>query len=190
MIIREKQIKHIGLLKYMLKEIQEIVNSHSIEEIKSQCVYNSWCDKPDDPLAQNWNFSLYNKHFTVPPPPPMFKNIEENLAEIPDAYQSFINFMHPHTVLPTHYDDEGNQTNMGTLRVVGLKCYQITAGVIIPSNDPELCGLNINGEIIPTHEGEIIAFDGTKPHGGWNRTDQWRITWIIDMYKTGFLINT
>ncbi len=190
MIITGNQIKSHGYLKYMLKEIQGIISKHTIEEIKSQCVANSWCDNPKDPLSNNWNFSLYNKHFTVPPPPSMFKNIEENLATIPDVYQSFINFMAPNTVLPTHQDDEGNQTNFGTLRVVGFKCYQITAGVLIPSEDPELCGLNIDGQITSTRQGEIIAFDGTRPHGGWNKTDQWRITWIIDMYKTGFLINT
>lgn len=190
MIVPGDKIKSIGLLRYMLKEIQEIVSTHSMEEIKSQCVVNSWCDNPEDRQSHNWNFSLYNKHFVVPPPPTMFKNIEFNLASIPDVYQSFINFMHPHSVLPVHQDDEGDQTNMGTLRVVGYKCYQITAGVLIPSEDVNLCGLDINGTIIPTRQGEIIAFDGTKPHGGWNRTDQWRITWIIDMYKTGFLINT
>jgi hypothetical protein len=120
----------------------------------------------------------------------MFKNIEDNLASIPDVYQSFINFIHPHTKLPIHKDNEDDQTNFGTLKVVGYKCYQITAGVIIPSEDPKLCGLNIDGEIISTSQGEIIAFDGTKPHGGWNNTDQWRVTWIIDMYKTGFLTDT
>ena len=186
MIISGNKIKSYGYLKYMLKEIQEIISTHTMEEIKSQCVVNAWCDDPAQSLSNNWNFSLYNKHFTVPSPPPIFKNIEDNLATIPDVFQSFINFMHPMSILPKHQDDEGTQGNMGTLRSAGFKTLQITAGVLIPSQDTKLCGLNINGEIIPTVQGEIIAFDGTVPHSGWNYTDQWRVTWIIDMYKTGF----
>jgi hypothetical protein len=186
MIIPGNKIKSILLLNYMMKEIQEIFSTHSIEEIKSQCVVNAWAEDSTDPQSRNWNFSLYNRHFVVPSPPSVFKNIEDNLATIPDVYQSFINFMAPDSFLPTHQDNEGNQTNFGTLKVVGLKCFQITAGIKVPSNDSKLCGLDINGEIIPTFQNEIIAFDGTEPHGGWNYTDQWRITWIIDMYKTGF----
>lgn len=187
MVIPGSRIKSIDLLQTMLAEVQDIIKNTPFEEIKRQAVVNEWTKDPDHHnLAGNWNFSLYNKHFEVPPPPAMFSNIERLLGTIPDAYQSFINFMAPHTILPTHADDEGEQTNFGTLKVVGRKCYQVTAGVIIPSTDPELCGLNLDGLITHTEEGKIVAFDGTKPHGGWNNTDQWRVTWIIDMYKTGF----
>jgi Aspartyl/Asparaginyl beta-hydroxylase len=187
MIIPGNKIKEIEKLKEILAEIQSIISATPIEDIKSQVVVNDWSDTPESSCYGNWNFSLYNKHYMVPTPPAMFKNIEDKLGTIPDVFQSFINFMAPNTVLPTHCDDENNSGNFGTLRAAGFKCYQITAGVQIPSNNAEVCGLNIDGFITNTEQGSIVAFDGTKPHNGWNRSDSWRITWIVDMYKTGFL---
>jgi hypothetical protein len=187
MIIPAEKIKTISTLREILVDVQEIFSKVTYDEIKQQAVVNEWSkDDPTKPSHGNWNFALYNKHWTIPEAPAMFNEVVAKIEKLPDCFQAFINFMKPNSILPEHMDDESSNGNYGTLKSAGIKCYQISCGIHIPSSDPELCGLEINKEIAVVGEGKIIAFDGTLPHRGWNNTDQWRVTLIYDMYKTGF----
>jgi hypothetical protein len=186
MIVSADKIKTISTLREILTDVQEIFSKVTYEEIKQQAVVNEWSNNASKPSYGNWNFALYNKHWTIPEAPIMFKEVTSKIEKLPDCFQAFINFMKPNSILPEHMDDESTEGNLGTLRSAGLKCYQISCGIHIPSIDPALCGLEVNKEVIVVGENEIIAFDGTLPHRGWNNTDQWRVTLIYDMYKTGF----
>jgi len=186
MLIDINKCKWLPQIIEIRDEVKNVINSISHNELKSICVANEWTTTPTKPSYGNWNFSLYNKHWVVPNPPDILMNVNRKIGEIPDCFQSFINFMKPNSILPKHMDDESIEGNMGTLKSAGLKCYQISCGIQIPSTDVSLCGLDLNGEIIAVGENDIIAFDGTKPHSGWNKTDNYRVTLIFDMYKTGF----
>ena len=186
MIISADKIKTISELREILVDMQEIFNNVTYEEIKQQAVINEWSINSTAKSYGNWNFSLYNKHWTIPEVPDMFKDVVKKIEKLPDCFQAFINFMQPNSILPEHLDDESPNGNYGTLKSAGIKCYQISCGIHIPSSDPIECGLEINKEIIAVEQNSIIAFDGTLPHRGWNNTDQWRVTLIYDMYKTGF----
>lgn len=185
MLVSIDNCKSKEKIKEILIDIQEIFNNHSLEEIKNSVVVNEWNTDPTRETYGNWNFSLYNKHWIVPDPP-LFEKVSEKISQIPECFQSFINVMKPHSILPTHMDDESSEGNVGTLRCAGTKCYQISAGIKIPSVDPAVCGLKIGEDIITVGTGEIIVFDGTIPHSGWNKSEDWRITWILDVYKTDF----
>lgn len=188
MMIPAEKIKTINDLKIILADVQEIFNNTSYDVIKEQAVINEWGkNNTTNPANGNWNFALYNKHWTIPNAPPMFDEVVKKIESLPDCFQAFINFMKPNSVLPEHMDDESANGNYGTLRCAGIKCYQISCGIHIPSTNPTLCGLEINKEIVTVGQGDIIAFDGTLPHRGWNNTDSWRVTLIYDMYKTGFI---
>jgi hypothetical protein len=187
MTIPAEKIKTIAELKEILLDVQEIFSKTTYDKIKQQAVVNEWSkDDPAKPSHGNWNFALYNKHWTIPDVPPMFEEVVKKMELLPDCFQAFINFMKPNSTLPEHMDDESLDGNYGTLRSAGIKCYQISCGIHIPSTDPALCGLEINKEVVTFGAGDIIAFNGTLPHRGWNNTDQWRVTLIYDMYKTGF----
>jgi hypothetical protein len=188
MMIPAEKIKTINELRAILVEVQTIFDNTTYDEIKQQAVVNEWSkDNELNPAHGNWNFALCNKHWTIPDAPNMFAEVVKKIGLLPDCFQAFINFMKPNSVLPEHMDDESINGNYGTLRCAGIKCYQISCGIHIPSIDPILCGLELNKEIITIGQGEIVAFDGTLPHRGWNNTDQWRVTLIYDMYKTGFI---
>lgn len=187
MMIPAEKIKTLTELKEILIDVQKIFSNTTYEQIKQQAVVNEWSkDDPSKPAHGNWNFALYNKHWTIPDAPPMFSDVVKKIEVLPDCFQAFINFMKPNSILPEHMDDESANGNYGTLKSAGIKCYQISCGVHIPSSNPIECGLEVNKEIVTVEQGGIIAFDGTLPHRGWNNTDQWRVTLIYDMYKTGF----
>lgn len=186
MLVDINKLKWLPQLIEIQSEVKYVIDSMTHDELKAMCVANDWSHKPTSPSFGNWNFSLYNKHWIVPNPPDILMPVNEKIGKIDDCFQAFVNFMRPNSVLPVHADDESEAGNMGTLRSAGLKCYQISCGIQVPSDDPELCGLNINGQVVPVKQGEIIAFDGSVPHNGWNKTDQYRVTLIFDMYKTGF----
>jgi hypothetical protein len=186
MIIPTEKMKDLSLVTEIMHDTINMINSTSYEQIKMDVVANDWSTNPNKPSYGNWNFSLYNKHWTIPEIPEYMKSIQQKIEQIPDCFQSFINFIRPNTILPKHMDDETLEGNMGTLRCAGIKCYQVSCGIVIPSIDSLQCGLDIDGTIVSHGKGEIIVFDGTKPHWGWNKTDSWRVTLILDMYKTGF----
>lgn len=186
MIIPTEKMKDLALVTEIMHDVTQMLEGRDYNQIKTEVVANDWSTNPNKPAYGNWNFSLYNKHWTIPDVPDYMKDVQRKIELLPDCFQTFINFIRPHSILPTHIDNESENTNMGTLKCVGIKCYQVSCGIVIPSVDPEVCGLDIGGNIVTLDKGEIIVFDGTAPHCGWNKTDSWRVTLIFDMYKTSF----
>lgn len=69
------------------------------------------------------------------------------------------------------------------------KVYAIVIGVDIPSTNIKECGFRIGDETFLLKTGDIIAFDGQEPHGGWNYTDKWRYTINMDIKEEYWNVN-
>ena len=152
------------------------------EEVQEQIKNNLYNDenkievKPKNKITKNFN---------------EFDDIIDIIKKIPHCFQCFINFIEPNTIVDKHTDT--NLVSMigddvQELENFGNKLYQCVFAISIPSKKPELCAFNIGGIIHPTKDGEITIFDGSVEHYGWNFTDDWRITMVIDLDRKAFNI--
>jgi len=99
------------------------------------------------------------------------------IEKIPGVINVAINFIGPQNIIPDHKDDyfdmspeiAGEKKGWGTM-----------IGISMPSPDVEVVGFHIEGEKKGWDTGDIVSFDGYKTHGGWNKSDEWRVTMIID----------
>lgn len=97
---------------------------------------------------------------------------------IPGVLNMAINFVGPHNIIPEHKDDYFDMS----AEIVGEKRgYGTMIGISMPSSDPAVVGFKVGEDILGWPTGGIVSFDGYKPHSGWNNSDEWRVTAIIDI---------
>jgi len=101
----------------------------------------------------------------------------EAIKKIPGVINVAINFVGPHNIIPDHKDD---YFDMSTDIIGEKKGWGTMIGISMPSKDPEVVGFHIDGEKKGWETGDIVSFDGYKTHGGWNNSNEWRVTMIID----------
>ena len=102
----------------------------------------------------------------------------EAIKKIPGVLNVCVNFIQPGHIIPEHTDDyyDMNENVVGKVRGYGTMI-----GINMPSNDPEVVGFQVAGVKKGWSKGEMAAFDGYQKHGGWNYSDDWRVTMIIDI---------
>lgn len=98
--------------------------------------------------------------------------------DLPGVVNFSLNAIEPGGGVPTHsdYTYDMREDLSGADKV-----YVILIAVDIPDVSFEECGFHIGEENIHMKTGDILAFDGMIPHGGWNKTDKWRYTINIDI---------
>jgi hypothetical protein len=149
------------------------------EEVQNQIKNNSYLEentievKPKNEITKNFE---------------EFDSILEIVKKIPYCFQCFINFIEPNTIVDKHTDTNivSMFADVEGVENFGSKLYQCVFAIKIPSKKPELCAFDIGGIIHPTKDGEITIFDGSVEHRGWNFTDDWRITMVIDLDRKAF----
>ena len=99
---------------------------------------------------------------------------------MPGISEASINFYAPQSTIPRHVD---NQWFLHHNTVDGYRrCLSIIAGIDMPSTDPDLCSLTVGNITTSWASGEFLGFDGLVPHHGFNKTDQFRVTMLIETF--------
>jgi hypothetical protein len=105
----------------------------------------------------------------------------EFLKEIPGLINVCVNFVGPNSRIPDHADIDilpekiGNRTAIGTI-----------IGISMPSSDPSIVGFHVNNEIKGWNTGDIVSINGYEIHGGWNKSNDWRVSLLIDTDKVNW----
>ncbi|CAM9486207.1 unnamed protein product [Ascophyllum nodosum] len=60
-----------------------------------------------------------------------------------------------------------------------LRCH---LPLVVPSSDPEKCGMRVGGEIRPWEEGRCLVFDDCYEHEVWNKTEGERVLLLFDLW--------
>ena len=97
---------------------------------------------------------------------------------LPGVVNFSLNCIEPGGGVPTHSDYSYDMRK--DLSKVD-KVYVILLAVDIPESSFEDCGFHIGNDNVHIKTGDMLAFDGSIPHGGWNKTNSWRYTINIDI---------
>lgn len=100
------------------------------------------------------------------------------VQDTPGAMNATLNFIGPYGTIPDHVDHDlvnSLTEKVGVGNIIGID---------MPTHDTDLVGFHVDNEVRGWSTGDIVSFDGYKVHGGWNQTDQWRVSMIIDIDKT------
>lgn len=174
--------KHYPVLKDVLSDLQQVFSKVDFLSLRNDPCVTNWSTDPNDNWVVNWSINLYNKNANIDSLPAGLQEVAEKISNIPDCYQSFLNFVAPGTIIPQHKDNK----NLGNIVGPDKSCYQVVLCIQIPSNDPEVCGTDNGGEIRSYSTGDIVSFDGMVDHWIWNYSDQWRITACVDIFTDAF----
>lgn len=126
---------------------------------------------------------------------PRYELLKQKLSEVPAITQAVINFIGPNSITPYHCDNQVYDTDIATNTGVQASnvlgdTYQIMMGLYIPpfeNGEIGLAFLHDNGaDTRGWRSGEIVAFDGSYDHSGWNRTNEVRISLFIDVVQSSF----
>lgn len=127
----------------------------------------------DESQVQVSLINYKTKHF------PEFDRIISILKSMSYCNQCFINFIEPHSLVIKHTDKH-------LMAADNVLFYPCVIGIKIPSQEETLCAFNIGGKVKTLNDGEIYIMNGSYEHFGWNHTDHWRITMIIDLDVRAF----
>ena len=122
---------------------------------------------------------------------PRYELLKQKLSEIPSITQAVINWIGPNSVTPYHCDNRVYNTDIATNTGVQASnvlgdTYQIMLGLYIPQFDNMEIGLKFKhspDDQRTGRSGEILAFDGSYEHSGWNNTNEVRISLFIDVVQ-------
>jgi hypothetical protein len=125
---------------------------------------------------------------------PRYELLRQKLSEIPSITQAVINWIGPNSVTPYHCDNRVYNTDIATNTGVQASnvlgdTYQIMLGLYIPQFDNMEIGLMFKHspeDQRTWRSGEIIAFDGSYEHSGWNKTNEVRISLFIDVVQNSW----
>lgn len=119
--------------------------------------------------------------------PPQWPKTMEILSALPGILNSAINFVEPGTVVPPHVDDEYDMHE--NIQGKGVQGWGTMIGVSMPSNDPAVMGFKVGEDVMSWNTGEIVSFNGYALHEGWNYSNEWRVTIVIEIDKKYWNIN-
>lgn len=177
MWINAQRCCYYSTLQEILQELQEIFSKINFHDLKNQPNATIWSNDVNNEWHSNWSINLYNKIQPIQQVPNIFKSVVEKIKTMQGCQQAFINFVAPESIIPKHKDNK----KLGNIIGPECVCYQSVLAISIPSNNPEVCGFETEGEIRGCKTGDIIAFDGMVDHWGWNYSNQWRITAVVDI---------
>lgn len=181
------------IIKISQNVISEIMNQNiNFNKFYDIGSYYPECQDPNDIVK--WNgLILYNAHTStenrlekreetnnLDSLIPLFDTITQKIKKLPGISESSINIYHPYSTIPKHVD---NQWFLHNNKISEYKrCLSIIAGISMPSTDPSLCSLTVGNETKAWGDGEFYGFDGLVPHYGWNKTNKFRITMLIETF--------
>lgn len=92
------------------------------------------------------------------------------LDAVPGLTSAYLNVLEPQAAVPVHHGDSD------AIR----RCH---LGLMIPSTDPDECGLEVAGERRGWSEGELLVFSDAQAHAAWNRSEQPRAILVFDVLR-------
>lgn len=95
------------------------------------------------------------------------------LKGLPGLDRTFIAFIGPNSVIPSHIDDLNRPAFDPSSR------YNVLLGVQVPSDNIEQIGLRVNTESVNHCNDYAVAFDANIPHDAWNKTNEWWICIVL-----------
>lgn len=154
-------------------EAQTKTIASEVEQILKGTV-PGWQSLSDDPQVQqgdSWKtFVLYaygkpvlSNHVQCP-------NTVAALKHIPGMKTAWFSILEPRANLPPH---EGPYN--------GMLRYHL--GLIIPSENPDICGIRVGKDVRNWSKGASLIFDDTHDHEAWNRTNEKRVVLFVDMVR-------
>ncbi len=87
----------------------------------------------------------------------------------------------PNSVVPTHLDDMSRPQFDNN-----NDWYSVFIGVVVPSIDLRMIGVQVGNEIYNHMCGKAIVFDTQIPHSAYNNTDQWWLSLRLSILKEKF----
>jgi hypothetical protein len=100
------------------------------------------------------------------------------IKTIPGTINCCINCIGPNSTIPMHIDYAISKEVIGDKEAIG-----VIIGISMPSNDPNIVGFDVGGVVRGWNTGDLVGINGYLEHGGWNRSNDWRITLLIDLDK-------
>lgn len=136
-----------------------------------------------DARWQTFFFKVYGK--AVPEAGTVCPATARLLDRIPGADTAMFSILQPGKTIPEHCG-----ANKSVLR------YHL--GIVVPSEDPDVCGIRVGQNQKAWREGGSLIFDDTFPHSAWNRSDSLRAVLFVDVRRpqthflraTSALVNT
>jgi len=187
MWIDAKKYKHYEYIKTSLIPALELdynrfIRKFNITETGVNVFRFEYPNREDDHADDWWAIPLIQGGEAVPPLRNPWQHATASLKEIPGVFQSIVNFIKPNGGLPMHHDF-GSWQRIEEAMGHPVKGYTIAIGIDMPSNDPNVCGMEFENDTYPRTYGnkEIVALNGRDfMHKVWNRTGNWRVSCVID----------
>ena len=187
MWINHNKYKHLEYLKTSLIPALELdynrfQRKHNILETGVNVFRFEYPNSEDEHADDWWALPLIQGKEAVPPLRNPFQHATASLKEIPGVFQSIVNFIKPNGGLPMHHD-MGSWKRIEEAVGHSVKGYTLAIGIDMPSNDPNICGMEFLEDKSPkTYSNkEIVAFNGRDyMHKVWNKTGNWRVSCVID----------
>jgi len=155
----------------------------------------------------NWNaITAYQRldtfNFVAELIDPRFRDLYNEIKKIPSIAQVIINFVGGNTITPWHIDDdsvleEWKKNNSGLYNennsVIGCESitptYQLMCGIWTTEfSGDDICLEFKDYGKKSWRANDIIAFDGTNEHMGWNKTSDVRVAMYFDVDRSAWKI--
>lgn len=186
LFIDYKDCKYFNDLENIRDFLLENSNKIYYEKYKNNERMSKWDNAEGGGM---WSLSVYHDK-GINTPFNEFDFIQNKIKNGLDCFQCFFNFIAPKTTLPKHTDtDLVSIDENGDIKILngfGKKLYQCVFSINIPSSNDKLCAFNIGDTIFTNKNGDITIFDGNVEHYGWNYTNDWRITMVMDLKRDIF----
>jgi hypothetical protein len=151
------------------------------------------------PEKVNWSaITVYQRldtfEFVADKIDPRYVSLRNEIEKIPSITQAVINYIGAESITPWHQDSKVYESTLDTQNCSGVMAnnvvaptYQIMIGLWIPFFENDEIALTFrNGDTKIWKTDDIVAFDGSFEHMGWNRTKQVRVSLFIDVLQESF----
>lgn len=105
---------------------------------------------------------------------------------MPGLVSLSVNFVDARSIIPDHRDDMPMLVDVDHWR--REPGYITVVGIDIPGSTIQDAGFHVNQEKKHIRTGDVVTFDGSHVHGGWNNTDRMRVTFYVSINKDYYAI--
>lgn len=184
--VNPKNYKHYNLLEELSEALsldyaefkKEYSNPREFAVNVSNLEYGE-NDVADDHRDYWWAIGIFHENKIDNTFSNHWKRTKDITQKIPGMYQSIINYVKPKGYIPWHKDTGTWDRLKEYYREP--KGYTVAIGIDTIS-DTNIMGLEFEEGIISYENKEIVSFNGKDyDHRVWNKSNQWRVTAIIDI---------
>jgi len=182
MWIDYKKYKHWELIDQIFPivraELQKFLIDHTPYDMSDYKWFEEQYGEELNPIIRYWYAIPTVRAGKKTPWGKLMPKLEEISLALPGITNFTINAIAPGGTVPPHSDyDYDMRHDLSGIK----KSYAILLCIDIPSDDIEKCGFNLGDDRVLLKTNDIVAFDGSVEHWGWNYTDKWRYTVNMDI---------